>query len=236
VYGLLIFKGVQKTTLIDFPGKVAATLFLPKCNFRCPFCYNAQLVLNKETGAKITEKEALSFLRDRRKFLDGVCITGGEPMLHAGLPAFCKKAKRLGLLVKIDTNGSKPEMLQKLIAAKAVDYIAMDIKATKEKYGKAAGTGVDLQKIQRSIDLIKKSGIEYEFRITVVPALHSRDDLIAIGEWLQGAKQFFLQQFDSSVPLLDKKMQGSRAYSKEELLQFALELRPFFEHVAVRGI
>ncbi|MDP2974017.1 MAG: radical SAM protein, partial [Candidatus Diapherotrites archaeon] len=110
---MLIFKGVQKTTLIDFPGKVAATLFLPKCNFRCPFCYNAQLVLDKETGAKITEKEALSFLRDRRKFLDGVCITGGEPMLHAGLPDFCKKAKRLGLLVKIDTNGSKPEMLQK---------------------------------------------------------------------------------------------------------------------------
>lgn len=233
---MLIFKGVQKTTLIDFPSKVAATLFLPKCNFRCPFCYNAQLVLDKETGVKITEKEALCFLRDRRKFLDAVCISGGEPMLHAGLPAFCKKTKRLGLLVKIDTNGSKPEMLQKLIAAKAVDYIAMDIKAAKEKYNEAAGARVDLQKIQRSIDLIKKSGVEYEFRITVVPALHSKADLIAIGEWLQGAKLFFLQQFDSSVPLLDKKMQGSRAYSREELLQFAAALKPFFERVAVRGI
>lgn len=233
---MLVFKGIQKTTLIDFPGKVAATLFLPKCNFRCPFCYNAQLVLNKETGVKITEKEALCFLRDRRKFLDGVCISGGEPMLHALLPAFCKKVKRLGLLVKIDTNGSKPEMLQKLIAAKAVDYIAMDIKGAKEKYSEAAGARVDLQKIQRSIDLIKKSGVEYEFRTTVVPALHSKADLIAIGKWLQGDRQFFLQQFDSSVPLLDEKMQASRAYSKQELMQFALELRPFFEHVAVRGI
>ncbi len=233
---MLIFKGVQKTTLIDFPGKVAATLFLPKCNFRCPFCYNAQLVLNKETGVTITEKEALRFLRDRRKFLDAVCITGGEPMLHALLPAFCKKAKRLGLLVKIDTNGSKPEMLQKLIAAKAVDYIAMDIKGAKEKYNEAAGARVDLQKIQRSIDLIKKSGVEYEFRTTVVPALHRKADLVAIGKWLQGGRQFFLQQFDSSVPLLDKKMQGSRAYSKQLLLQLAAALKPFFEHVAVRGI
>ncbi|MDP2974424.1 MAG: anaerobic ribonucleoside-triphosphate reductase activating protein, partial [Candidatus Diapherotrites archaeon] len=122
------------------------------------------------------------------------------------------------------------------IAGKAVDYIAMDIKAAKEKYNEAAGAGVDLQKIQRSIDLIKKSGIEYEFRITVVPALHSKADLVAIGEWLRGSKLFFLQQFDSSVPLLDKKMQGSRAYSREELLQFAAALKPFFERVAVRGI
>jgi len=233
---LLLFKGIQKTTLIDYPEKVAATLFLPKCNFRCPFCYNLQLVLDKDTGVEIPEKEALAFLLERKDFLDGVCITGGEPLLHSALPSFCKKAKEAGFLVKIDSNGSFPEKLQHLIEEKLVDYIAVDIKGARENYNKAAGVKVVLDKVQQTVDLVRQSGIEYEFRTTVVPKLHSKEDLLSIGEWLQGSSQFFLQQFNSEVPLLDKGLEGSKPYSREELQAFAAALKPFFNKVAVRGI
>ncbi|MCX6798547.1 MAG: anaerobic ribonucleoside-triphosphate reductase activating protein [Candidatus Diapherotrites archaeon] len=232
---MLVFRGIQKTTLIDFPGRVACTLFLPGCDFRCPFCYNITLVLGQETGVEITEKEALDFLQGRKGFLDGVCITGGEPLLHSGLLGFCKKAHALGLLVKLDTNGSMPEELERLIKEKAVDYIAMDIKAPPEKYSEAAGAKVDIAKIKRSARLIMESGIDYEFRTTVVPALHSEADLLEIGEWLKGARRFFLQQFNPNVPLLGRSLEGSRTYSEAELQGFAEKLRKFFKHAEVRA-
>lgn len=231
---MLVFKGIQKTTLIDYPKKVACTLFLPKCNFRCPFCYNPLLVLEGETGVSIPEKQAFSFLDERKNFLDAVCITGGEPLLHSGLLGFCKKAKEKGFLVKADTNGSMPQELKRLIDGKAVDYIAMDIKAPLEKYDASAGVQVDKKAIQESVALVKESGLEYEFRMTAVPALHSAGDLLAIGEWLRGSRKFFLQQFNPSVPLLDKKLEGSKTYSNEELQKFAASLQKFFGEVGVR--
>lgn len=233
---MLVFKGIQKTTLIDFPGRVACTLFLPKCNFKCPFCYNRQLVFDEKTGIEISEKEALSFLKERKNFLDGTCITGGEPLLHPEIEGFCRKVKELGLLVKIDTNGSMPKLLKKLLEEKLVDYIAMDIKASPKKYSLAAGTKVDLDAIKESIGLIMDSGIDYELRMTAVPCLHSKEDFEEIGKWLKGAKRFFLQQFSPSMPLLDPKLEKTRPFSREEMLSFAGIMKPFFKEVAVRGI
>jgi pyruvate formate lyase activating enzyme len=208
---------------------------LPKCNFKCGFCYNSSLVFDAETGVKISEKEALVFLDERKNFLDGACISGGEPTLHAGLPEFCAKIKAKGLLVKLDTNGSNPEMLKILVEKKLVDFVAMDIKASKEKYSLVCGTKIDLEKISESIGIIKNSGIDYEFRATVVPFLEEKD-LLKIGEWLNGSKKFVLQQFHNEMPLIDKKLQKIASYSPEQLKKFAEKLKPFFEKIEVRGI
>lgn len=235
VVRLLVFKGLQKTTLIDFPGKVACTFFLAKCNFRCPFCYNASLVFDRGTGFEMDETKALEFLAGRNGFLDGVCITGGEPLLHP-LEGFLKKVKALGLLVKLDTNGSMPAELKSLLGNGLLDYVAMDIKASKEGYEKAAGTKVDLEKIRQSISLLKNSGVDYEFRCTVVPSLHDEKGLLEIGEWLKGSKRLFLQQFNSSVPLLDASLQGTSPFSNGEMRHFAVLLKPFFGEVGLRGI
>jgi len=233
---LIIFKGIQKTTLIDFPGKVACTFFLPKCNFRCPFCYNRQLVFNEDTGIKISETQALDFLKKRKEFLDGICITGGEPTLSKGLPSFLEKTKALGFLAKLDTNGSVPEMLKILLKKKLLDYISMDIKSSKKGYKKAAGVKVDLKKIEESIALIKNSGIDYEFRCTLAPVLHSKQDVLEMGKWLKGSKRFFLQQFNPNVNLLDPQMQKTSPFPAEEMRNFAKILEPFFDKVGVRGI
>jgi len=233
---LIIFKGIQKTTLIDFPGKVACTLFLPKCNFRCPFCYNKQLVFDEDTGVEITEAEVFDFFKERKGFLDGVCITGGEPTLHKDLPLFLEKTKALGFLSKLDTNGTVPEMLKILLKKNLLDYISMDIKSSKKEYETAAGVKVDLKKIEESISLIRKSGIDYEFRTTLVPKIHQEQDVLEIGQWLKGSKLFFLQQFNSNIDLLDSKLQGTGSFSVEELENFAKTLKPFFDKVGVRRI
>lgn len=233
---MLVFKGIQKTTLIDFPGKVASTLFLPKCNFRCPFCYNSQLVFEKGTGVDIPEKEALQFLEGRKGFLDGVCVTGGEPLLHQDLEGFLSRVKGLGLLTKLDTNGSKPEFLKRLLSKGLLDYIAMDIKAAPKDYNRAAGIRVDMDAIRESVESIKESGLGYEFRTTVVPGLHSREGMLEIGKWLNGSKRFFLQQFNAGMPLLDKSLEKAKPFTAEELECFAQSLKPFFKEVHVRGI
>ncbi len=233
---MIIFKGIQKTTLIDFPGKVACTLFLPKCNFRCPFCYNKQLVFDEDTGVEITEAEVFDFFKERKGFLDGVCITGGEPTLHKDLPLFLEKTKALGFLSKLDTNGTVPEMLKILLKKNLLDYISMDIKSSKKEYETAAGVKVDLKKIEESISLIRKSGIDYEFRTTLVPKIHQEQDVLEIGQWLKGSKLFFLQQFNSNIDLLDSKLQGTGSFSVEELENFAKTLKPFFDKVGVRRI
>ncbi|MDD5148520.1 MAG: anaerobic ribonucleoside-triphosphate reductase activating protein [Candidatus ainarchaeum sp.] len=231
----LVFKGIQKTTLIDYPGQVACTFFLPKCNFKCGYCYNTELVLGKETGFSMNEKQAFEFLEERKKFLDGVCISGGEPTLHEELPEFIGKVKQKGFLVKLDTNGSNPEMLEALVEAKLVDFVAMDIKAPKEKYEEICGAKIDLKKIEKSIEVIKKSGIDYEFRTTVVPLL-SEKGLMDIGEWLNGSKKFVLQQFHNKMHLIDKKLEKAQPYSAGQVKQFGEKLRPFFEKLEIRGI
>jgi pyruvate formate lyase activating enzyme len=233
---MLIFKGLQKTTLIDFPGEVACTLFLPKCNFRCPYCYNPSLVFEKDTGQAIPENEIFDFLEGRKGLLDGVCITGGEPTLHPELPEFCKKLKEKGFLVKVDTNGSNPKMLKRLIDEKLVDYIAMDIKAPIEKYEDVTGTKVDKEKIKKSVELIKKSGAKYEFRTTVLPKFISEDDLLEMAKWLKGAKLFAIQQFLPVPEMIDKSLGDAERYSKEELEQFGTLLAGFFEKVEVRNV
>ena len=236
MFDLLSFKGIQKTTLIDFPGRVACSLFLPKCNFRCPFCYNKQLVLEEETGVSISEEEALSFLDERKGFLDGVCITGGEPLLHEGLESFLEKVKEKGLLAKLDTNGSKPAFLKRLVSKGLVGYVAMDIKACPGNYKRAAGTKVDLNAIKESASFIMEKCREYEFRMTAVPSIHSEKDFLEIGKWLNGAKAFFIQQFNSGVPLLDAGLQGTPSFSVQELEGFAGAMAPFFEAVKIRHL
>jgi pyruvate formate lyase activating enzyme len=228
----MIIKGLQEFTLIDYPKKVACTIFTFGCNFRCKYCHNPELVFNNGTP-EIPEEEILKFLDERKDFLDGICITGGEPTLHKDLPEFIFKIKKFGLLVKLDTNGTNPEMLKKLTKNKLVDYVAMDIKAPLEKYEKVVGVKVNKKKIQESVNVIRNSGLEYEFRSTILPALHSKEDLIKIGEWLKGSKKFCIQNF---VPTktLEEKFKKEKSFSSKELGEFVDILKPYFEKVEIR--
>ena len=189
----MIISGLQKTTLIDYPGKVACTVFTRGCNFRCGYCYNKELVLSN--APSIALDEFFIFLETRRNFLDGVCITGGEPTIHKDLPEFCRRIQDLGLFVKLDTNGSNPEMLRRLIDEGLVDYIAMDIKASLQRYAQVVGREVDLGALQRSVDLIISSGVDYEFRTTVIPYHLDNDAFRSIRTLCAGAKRFVLQEF-----------------------------------------
>lgn len=231
----MLLGGLQKLTLIDYPGKIAATVFTAGCNFLCPFCHNPELVDPKliKNQPLISEEEFFAFLKSRRGELDGVCITGGEPTLHRDLADFLSKIKKSGFAVKLDTNGSHPEMLERLIAEKLVDYIAMDIKAPLEKYKEITGI-VNLEKIKQSVDLIKNSGIDYEFRTTVVPKFHKKKDIIKIAEWLKGSKKYFLQQF-YLTKILDDYLKSERSYSKEELDEFCKAVEPYFGFCGVRA-
>ena len=230
----MIIKGLQKLTLIDYLGKIACTIFTFGCNFRCRYCHNPELVF--DNGAKpIQEREIFKFLSERKGFLDGVCVTGGEPTLHEDLPHFLAKIKGMSFLTKLDTNGTNPKMLEYLIDEGLLDYIAMDIKAPLEKYEKVVRVKVNEENIKRSINLIKESGINYEFRTTVVPELLNKDDILAIGRWLQGAKRFYIQQF-RGIKTLDKIFISKKPYSEEELEEFRHILKPFVEHCRVRGL
>ncbi len=233
---MLVFGGIQKTTLVDYPGEVACTLFLPKCNFRCPYCYNSKLVFNESTGVKIPESEVFEFLEERKGFLDGVCITGGEPTLHSELPNFCAKLKKFGLKVKLDTNGTNPEMLKKLVSKKLVDYIAMDIKADPENYDMVCHSPVNMDAINESIGIIRDSKLKYEFRTTVLPKFHTKESLLKIGGWLKGADFYALQQFSPAPEMIDQSLEEASKYAKEELESFAKALKPFFNRIEVRNV
>ncbi len=231
----MIFRGLQKTTLIDYPGKVACTLFVDKCNFRCPFCQNSVLVLEKETNV-IEEQEVLAFLEKRKKVLQGVCITGGEPTLHTELKEFLPKVKALGYKIKLDTNGSMPDFIRELIDAKLVDYVAMDIKASLEKYDIAAGINVNKQAIKESIALLLEGRIDYEFRSTVVPKIIELEDMHKIGELIKGAKAYYLQQFVNDVPLLNPEFEKIAPYPKEKLQEMAEIMKKYVKKVGIRGV
>lgn len=230
----MIFRGLQKTTLIDYPEHIAATLFVDKCNFRCPFCQNPSLVFEKEEN-EISEKEVLEFLKSRREYLEGVCITGGEPTLHGGLKFFIRQVKELGLKVKLDTNGTNPTLLRELIEEKLVDYIAMDVKASLEKYDLATNVNADIGAIRESIELLKEGRVDYEFRTTVVPTIIEMDDIEKIGELVKGAKLFVLQQFVNDVPLVDEKFRDIQPYSKETLEEMKKIMEKFVEKVEIRA-
>ena len=231
----MMIKGFQKLSLIEYPEKISAIVFLGNCNFKCHFCYNIDLVKNYKKLPDIPEKEILDFLSTRKGLLDGIAITGGEPTIHKELPEFIKKIKDLGFLVLLETNGTNPKMLKELIDNKLVDYIAMDIKAPLEKYDEITGVKVNKKDIQDSVDIIRKSGIDYEFRTTVIPKHFKEDDVLAIGKWLKGSKRYVLQQFRPEKTLNEdyKKME---LYSPEKLKELAEKMKPFFEFVKVRGI
>jgi len=216
----LDIRAALRSSLIDYPGKIAMVLFLNRCNFRCPFCHNPELAKGTASEKQIPPKEILSYLESREKWLDGVCITGGEPTLHEGLPEFCGMVKGKGFLVKLDTNGTNPRMLKELIENRLVDYLAMDIKSSPESYGAAAGVKADLAAIGESISLIRGSGIPHEFRTTVVPGLFDAKTAEKIGKWLDGSEKYVLQQFNPNSLLLDDKYMEKQPYSPDELENF----------------
>lgn len=236
----MLIAGLNKTTLLDYPGRVAATVFTGGCNFRCPFCHNAGLVLTPSSAETYSEEDVFSFLSKRKNVLQGVCITGGEPTLQADLPEFIAKIKKLGYAVKLDTNGYKPEVLRDLLAAGLLDYVAMDIKNCLSKYEFTTGVESDVEKIKASVELLKSSGIDYEFRTTVVKEFHSREDLLQIGQWIKGCPKYYLQQFVESENIIG--MQGQRefhAYEKEEMELFAAHVQTVVGdkcRVQLRGI
>ena len=227
-------KGWQKTSLIDYPGKMCSVIFLPYCNFRCPFCQNPGLVKNPEEQPSISVEEVVEYIESKKEWIDGVCVTGGEPTIHKDLPELLEKFKSIGVFVKLDTNGSNPEMLKELIKKGLLDYVAMDIKAPLEKYHIAAGVKVDTEKIKESINIIKNSGIDYEFRATVIPRLHKKEDLQKMAELVKGAKKFAIQQFRPNITL-DESFQKEKPYSNEELEEFKEMLKGFFEKIEVRS-
>jgi len=226
--------GLQKTSLLDYPGILSAIIWTAGCNFRCPFCYNKQLVLGKTEI--ISEETILSFLEKRRDVLEGLSISGGEPLLQEDIVDFTEKVKKLNYLIKIDTNGAFPERLKELIDKKLVDYVSMDVKAPKEKYDQLAGVKIDISKIEQSIDLIKNEAPDYEFKTTAVPGMLDKKDIVEIAKWLEGSKQFYLQQFKSDSPLVSSKLNDVVPYSKEKLSEMLHEIKPFFKNCSLRGV
>ena len=227
-------RGLNKTTLLDYPEHVAATIFTGGCNFCCPFCHNADLVLRPQIIPEISIDEILTFLKKRKGILTGVCITGGEPTLQPGLESFIEEIKKLGYLVKLDTNGYKPDILKRLLENDLLDYVAMDIKNAKNKYEVTSGIKeISITNIEESVQILMDSKIPYEFRTTVVRQLHNTEDFLEIGEWLAGAKAYFLQAYRDDDGVISK---GFSSYEKEEMEEFAVLLRQFIHRVELRGM
>jgi pyruvate formate lyase activating enzyme len=230
----MVFGGIEKLTLIDYPGKVACVVYTIGCNFRCPFCHNPALV-DGTIETKIEEKEVLAFLKRKKGFLDGVVITGGEPTLHGDdLLRFMAEVKGLGFLVKLDSNGTNPDILRTAIERHLVDYLAMDIKAPLSKYSATVARPVDMAAIRASIDLIMASPVPYEFRTTIVKSLLSPDDIEQIGRDINGARQYYLQKFISSGLLLNPKFKKKITYSDEEFEAFRNMLQRYVECCEIR--
>ena len=230
----MLILGLQKTTLLDYPGKVASTIFTGGCNFRCPYCHNRDLVLPPANVLSYSEEDIFSHLISKKKVLDGVCITGGEPTLHQDLPKFIAKIKNLGLLVKLDSNGTNPKMLKKLVSEGLLDYVAMDIKHSKDKYNTiACSTHFDLSAIEESVDFLKEGHVDYEFRTTVMQECHQLSDMEDIGSWLKGAKAYFLQSYRESEQVINPIFSP---HSTETLNQFVEVLKNYVENTSLRGI
>lgn len=224
------FGGLTKLTLLDYPEKVACTLFTVGCNFRCPFCHNSGLVENRNVQ-HIFEEEALQFLQKRRNVLEGMCLTGGEPLLHHDVADFLRKVKALGYSVKLDTNGAFPQALQNLVEQHLVDYVAMDVKNSKPLYAATVGCQVDIDAICRSVEFLKSGKVDYEFRTTVTNA-HTMQSIEQMGQWLAGASKLFLQKFEDSGDLIDKNAKGCDV---ETMRQFCLVLNNYV-NTSLRGV
>lgn len=227
-------QGLQKLTLLDYPEKVACTIFTAGCNFRCPFCHNASLVTHINTEKNIPVEQILDFLKKRWRVLDGVCITGGEPLLQPELEDFIRRIKEIGYYVKLDTNGSNSRLLRYLTEQKLLDYVAMDIKNAPGKYGITIGIEeYNMDEIFRSVDFLLSGAVTYEFRTTVVREFHKREDFGAIGRWIKGAERYYLQSFQDSGDLI---RHGLRAYTKEILVQALEIVRKNVPNAELRGL
>lgn len=226
--------GFQKLTLLDYPGHIAATIFLAGCNMRCPFCHNASLVTKVVSENAIPQETVLSALYSRKHILEGVCITGGEPTLYSELPALIEEIKSMGLKVKLDTNGTNPSMLKHLAKESLIDYAAMDIKNSKEKY--ALTTGIPafaLDKINESVDFLLTSSIAYEFRTTLVKEFHTIEDIVSIGKWINGATAYYLQSYKDSSDMIQT---GLNPHTTDTLIEFSNLLKPYITNVFLRGV
>lgn len=242
----MIIHGLSKTTLLDYPGHLACTVFTGLCNLRCPFCQNGELVLCPDTEPAVSEEEFFNFLESRKKRLEGVAITGGEPTISADLPDFIKKIKDMGFLVKLDSNGLKPDVLKYLCDHSLVDYFAMDIKSSKERYSEACGIqNVNMSAIEESVKFLMNSGIEYEFRTTVSRELHGEAEFRSIAEWIKGCSNYYLQSFRPADTLLVNMMDDSfksafpntfSSYTNEELREFCDLLISLGVNTHLRGI
>jgi len=233
-------KGVIDLSLADWDGKVSSVFFLPNCNFRCPFCHNSTLVLHPEREETIPFERVENYLKKQRGWIDGVCITGGEPTLHGDLPDLCSKLKEMGFLVKIDTNGTNPTMVKELIEKELVDYIAIDIKAplTVEKYSKAIGVDAEklLRKVKETVRVLVGSKVDYEFRTTVVPTLHEEKDIEEICRGIKGCKKYVLQKFDVSLgkTTLDPEFGKLKPFTDEEMKTFLTMAQEILPNVKLR--
>ncbi len=226
-------QGLQKLTLLDYPGRTACTVFLSGCNFRCPFCHNS-LLLTAADKDGMDEDELLAFLKKRQGLLDGVAITGGEPLLRPELPALLEKIKTLGYAVKLDTNGSFPERLEAIVSAGLVDYIAMDVKNSPDRYAETVGVPeLDLTPVFRSVSFLLRGRVNYEFRTTAVAELHDDVSFAKLGDWLAGARHYFIQCFQARDTVLQA---GLHAPSEIQLRHWAELVRPKIHAVAIRGI
>ena len=226
--------GFNKTTLLDYPGRVASTIFLGSCNFRCPFCQNSPLVVDPGQQPEISPEEILAFLKKRKGILDGVCVSGGEPTLAEDLPDFLKKIKELEYEIKLDTNGSRPYVVKSLVKDGLIDMVAMDIKASPDNYPSLCGLRYpDMDSINETVQFLMSGSVDYEFRTTVVKELHSEKDFREIGQWLKGTKAYYLQAYRDSEEVLQP---GFSSYSLKELEHFRSILLETMDLVEIRGI
>jgi pyruvate formate lyase activating enzyme len=227
-------KGIEKFSSRDFPGHISSTVFLGGCTFRCPYCHNADLVLRPETIPSMAPDYFLSYLDGRQGWLEAICFTGGEPLLQEDLEDLIRIVRERGLLVKLDTNGSFPDRLEALLALGLLDRVAMDIKAPLERYREVTRSTIDVEKIVRSADLLRGSGLKHTFRTTVVPGLVGKDDVVKIGEWLAGAEHYLVQQFVAQTTI-DPAYLEVKPYGRPELEEIAAAARPFFAEVGIEA-
>jgi len=236
----MVLAVLQKTTMIDYPGKMACTIFTKGCDFRCPFCHNSSLVLDEDNENEVLEADILSFLEKRKKLLDGVCISGGEPLLQKDLVEFLGKIKAMGYLIKLDTNGNSPKKLQELISKKLIDYVAMDIKNSPENYGKAIGIKVfDIKNVNESIAILKSNQLPYELRTTIVKGIHQIEDFQSIGKWIHGAQNYYLQNYEDSGNVIASKTKENHlisSFNKKDLERFVEVLKKDVPNTQIRSI
>jgi len=237
----MLIGGLQKMTLIDYPRKVAATVFTVGCNFRCSFCHNpelvhgSQLIVHSNKQSEKLVEEFFEFLKTRQGKLDGVCITGGEPTLQPDLIDFIAKIKKMGFAVKLDSNGTRPDILRELFEKKLIDYVAMDIKASLDNYQNVCGTKIDLDRIKLSVGLIKNSGVDYEFRTTVVPGLHTVEEFKGVAEWLAGSRKYILQKYEDNGKILDETLTERISGKEIDLEKIKKIMKTTIEDISVRN-